>query len=303
MKHILPVAVAALALELMVACGGSNPPFAIQSPTPIATPVPTPSPTATLVPTATPPGATLAPEEYRSLEGTIINYYTVGQGQCNYDNSVVGDLLMTRFYIHNAQTGKNGIIILFEGIINGITRMPDGKLYYHIRSIGHDEYQAYANLSNAVLPVPSINYRGAQQVWGFMVRTNPKNLVPIGIKGVIPKKPPAKVTDPFEHVLYIPPSYQTDNSIVTATDSVTGQERYFVKSLVFPSENGELTFSFVGFAIGGKPPEVVKLPAEGSAQLESIVLDTQHPANAASLAETTSLSPGSIPAAGSCPSA
>ncbi len=109
---------------------------------------------------------------------------------------------------------------------------------------------------------------------------NPTNIVPVGITGVIPIMPPKKYSDPFAEVLSIPKVFIGSSTVVMKVDPASGQESYFVPELKLAGDARELTFLVNG--------QQVKLPVQGMALLEPIVVDTQHPANAALLTGLTS---------------
>ncbi len=148
------LALAGLELLVATACIGGN-----------ASPSAVPSPAAPTASTSPTPAATLTAEEHSTLQKTMIDYYTAGQGQQHYNDSLYHDLVLTRFYINNTQTGKMGVVVRVEGTINGFVRQGNNNmLYFDITRISNPhDIMAYTAFLDAVLFKPDINYHQAPQ--------------------------------------------------------------------------------------------------------------------------------------------
>ncbi len=218
-------------------------------------------------------------EELAQLESRIIQYYTKAKGQAHFDGHIKDDLLVTRYYIHHPPTGKQGIVVVVEGIVTGLekaTTRADGieRTYYRIRPFNNTlEDKPYLDFVRQVLLNPDIDYENAPRTEGIIGKLGENALFPVGMTGIIPNFKPFPLQKPFtvaHNASQLPPL-----DIYQAIDIRTGRQLYTFKqniSLVGPG----VDFAPFGTA-EGKP--VLILPVAGNAVVEQILLDMRAPEN------------------------
>ncbi|MBI2141061.1 hypothetical protein HYU16_01415 [Candidatus Woesearchaeota archaeon] len=244
MKKLL---VAALALETIVlaACGHTDKTVATQPP-PTAAPSPISSP---------------QPES--GLQSILLEYYTKSKGQLHYDNSVLDDLIVIRYYVLDPESNATSIIAVAYGLIDGL-KLSEGKLYFKVRPLpSQDPYDAFVEKS---LPPPLIVPDGTIINQRAVAHRFPEPTLLINFTGLLPLQAPAMPPDPFWMV-----------RIVDSRGIMGSAQTQFLQI----GDTGQ-TYTFVVLPLtvyqDGKVVQKV-----GIGLMELIILDTQAPENRASL--------------------